>query len=144
MLAEGVLDSIDNQVDVTTGSVRLKARFENPAQALFPNQFVNVRLLAQAGLPALVVPSLAVQQGSRGSFVYVVQDNQQVRMQVVVPGVVDGDRTAIIEGLQAGDVVVIEGVDRLRENARVEVVDEDGPQVPSSGGPSVGPAGAPH
>lgn len=145
-LAVGVLESADNQIDVATGTLRFKARFENEDEALLPNQFVNVRLLARQGLPALTIPAIALQQGSRGSFVYVVEDGK-VRIQLVTPGIADGDRVAIEQGLQPGQLVVTEGVDRLREGASVQVVPEGEDSAAARGAPSsaaalVGPGAA--
>lgn len=138
LLAEGLLESADNQIDVATGTLRFKARFENEDELLLPNQFVNVRLLARRGLPALTIPAIALQQGSRGSFVYVVNDGK-VSIQVVRPGITDGDRVAIEQGLQAGQLVVTEGVDRLREGASVQLVsDEQETAAPSSAATLVG------
>ena len=141
-LADGTLDSIDNQIDVATGTLKLKARFENQDERLFPNQFVNVRVEVSSGEPAIVVPTKAVQQGSKGAFVYRVDADEVVHVQHVTTGVVDGDRIAISSGLEPGQRVVTEGVDRLREGAAVEVVTGD-PVAASA--PTVGrrpPAGA--
>ena len=123
MLAQGKLEAIDNQIDVATGTVRLKARFENDDDILFPNQFVNVRLRVSTQDDALVIPTAAIQQGSAGAFVYVVGDDDTVSIQPVKTGVVEGRRIAIIEGLVAGQRVVIEGVDRLRAGARVQPIE---------------------
>lgn len=133
-LAGGVLESVDNQIDVATGTLRFKARFENQDEALMPNQFVNVRLVARQGLPALTIPAIALQQGSRGGFVYVVEDGK-VRIQLVKAGLADGDRVVIEEGLQPGQMVVTEGTDRLREGATVQVAKE-GEAAAQRGGPS--------
>ncbi len=142
-LATGQLVSIDNQIDVTTGTLRLKAQFDNEDEILFPNQFVNVRLGVNLNQPALVTPTRAIQQGSRGAFVYVVTAENKVRIQPVVAGTVDGSRVAIESGLQAGDQVVIEGVDRLREGAAVEVVKDDPAGAAAGASPQPArPAGA--
>lgn len=122
LLAKGQLEAVDNQIDVATGTVRLKARFENNDDALFPNQFVNVRLRVSTQDDALVIPTAAVQQGSTGAFVYVVDDEDIVSMQPVKTGVTEGRRVAVLEGLVAGQRVVTEGVDRLRAGARVQPV----------------------
>ncbi len=133
-LAEGVLESADNQIDVATGTLRFKARFKNEDESLLPNQFVNVRLLARQGIEALTIPAIAMQQGSRGSFVYLVEEGK-VKVQVVTPGISDGDRIAIEQGLQPGQSVVVEGVDRLREGASVQVVPE-GQEAAAPQGPA--------
>lgn len=133
-LAVGELVSIDNQIDVTTGTLKLKAQFANEAETLFPNQFVNVRLGVHLNQPAIVIPTRAVQQGSRGAFVYVVTPENTVTIQPVVTGTVDGHRVAIENGLEPGQQVVIEGVDRLREGASVDVVTDAATPTPASSG----------
>ena len=120
-LATGVLASVDNVVDPATGTVKLRAQFANGDNALFPNQFVNVRMKLDTQRDAVVVPSAAIQRGAQGFFVYVVKSDQAVSVRAVKPGTVDGQRTAIAEGLAPGEIVVIDGMDRLRDGARVEV-----------------------
>ncbi|WBE24638.1 efflux RND transporter periplasmic adaptor subunit [Denitrificimonas caeni] len=122
LLAEGVLDSIDNQVDVTTGSVRLKARFANPEQVLFPNQFVNVHLQVTVHDAALLLPADAIQFGTNGRFVWQVQDDDTVVIQPIEIITSDGTSSMLRSGLAAGDWVVVEGVDRLRSGSKVERV----------------------
>lgn len=131
-LARGELMSVDNQIDVSTGTLRVKARFDNEDERLFPNQFVNVRLLVSAQ-ELLSVPTAAVQVGSIGAFVYVVDDNNTVQIRRIVAGRVDGPLTGVLEGLQAGERVVVEGTDRLREGATVDVVSVDGKEVAPAG-----------
>lgn len=121
-LATGELVSVDNQIDVATGTVKFKAKFANDDDALFPNQFVNVRLLVSTEPQAVVIPVEALQQGSIGPFVYVVNDDDKVHIQPVVPGAIDEGRVAITSGLKSGQKVVTDGVDRLREGAEIEVV----------------------
>ena len=120
-LATGVLGSVDNLVDPATGTVKLRAQFANDDNALFPNQFVNVRLKLDTLRDAVVIPASAVQRGAQGYFVYVVKADQTVTVRTVKPGTSDGPRVAIAEGLVAGEVVVVDGMDRLREGAAVEV-----------------------
>jgi membrane fusion protein, multidrug efflux system len=120
-LAEGTLASADNQVDPQTGTVKLKAQFPNDDAALFPQQFVNVRMKLDTLRDAIVVPSAAVQRGAQGMFVYVVQQDKTVALRTVKLGPLDGQRQAIAEGLQPGEMVVTDGVDRLRPGAQVEV-----------------------
>ena len=122
LLAEGVLDSIDNQVDVTTGSVRLKARFANPEQVLFANQFVNVHLQVTVHDAALLLPADAIQFGTNGRFVWQVQDDDTVVIQPIEIITSDGTSSMLRSGLAAGDWVVVEGVDRLRSGSKVERV----------------------
>jgi multidrug efflux system membrane fusion protein len=120
-LANGTLTSVDNLVDPTTGTVKLKAQFANDEQALFPNQFVNVRMKLDTVRDATVIPAAAIQRGSQGMFVYVVQPDQTVKLRPVRLGPVDGQRQSIAEGLAPGDLVVSDGMDRLRDGAAVEV-----------------------
>ena len=120
-LAQGTLASADNQVDPQTGTVKLKAQFPNDDSALFPQQFVNVRMKLDTLRDAIIVPSAAVQRGAQGMFVYVVQQDKTVALRTVKLGPLDGQRQAIAEGLQPGEMVVTDGVDRLRPGAQVEV-----------------------
>jgi multidrug efflux system membrane fusion protein len=120
-LASGTLASVDNLVDPATGTVKLKAQFANDGTPLFPNQFVNVRMKLDTVRDATVIPAAAVQRGSQGMFVYVVQPDQTVKLRTVKLGPVDGQRQAIAEGLAPGDLVVSDGMDRLRDGAMVEV-----------------------
>lgn len=123
LLATGTLLTVDNQLDATTGTVKVKAVFPNTDGALFPNQFVNVRLVVSELKDATVIPSAAVQRGSRGSFVWLLKDEDKtVSMRPVSIGHVDGESVAVLEGLKAGDLVAVDGFDRLREGAKVEVV----------------------
>src|SRR5690606_10761113 len=121
-LATGELESIDNQIDVATGTLKLKARFANQDEALFPNQFVNVRLKVRTGPWAIGAPTAAVQQGSQGAFVYALDEADTVHIRRIATGTVDGERVAVETGLEPGVRVVTEGVDRLREGAKVEIV----------------------
>src|SRR5258706_14375416 len=118
-LATGELITADNQIDTTTGTVKLKAQFGNDDAKLFPNQFVNVRIQIETRT-AVTVPAAAIQRGAQGIFVYVVKEDQTVTMRQVKPGPAEGETTAIESGLKAGEQVVIDGVDRLREGAKVE------------------------
>lgn len=129
LLAEGVLDSIDNQVDVSTGSVRLKARFDNPELVLFPNQFVNVRLEVKVHEQALLVPADAIQFGANGRFVWKIEADDKVVIQPIEIVTSDGAQSLVRSGLAAGDWVVVEGVDRLRSGSKVERVAPAGAAV---------------
>jgi multidrug efflux system membrane fusion protein len=126
-LAVGSLTTMDNQIDTTTGTFKLRATFANDDGALFPNQFVNVRLLVDTLAGAVVAPSAAVQLGPNGNFVYVVKDDDTVTVRKIRIGPADADRTSIASGLDAGEKVVIDGADRLREGARVDVRNTPGP-----------------
>ena len=147
-LAVGVLSSIDNQIDITTGTLKFKALFENRDQTLFPNQFVNVRLLADTLKDVILAPSAAIQFGTNGSFVYAMDGDNKVKIRSVKVGATDGDVTVIEEGLEPGDRVVLEGTDRLRDGGAVEVVNDsaDVPATPAShlqGGAAAGDAATP-
>jgi multidrug efflux system membrane fusion protein len=122
-LATGTLETIDNQIDTTTGTIRMRARFANADETLFPNQFVNVRLNVSTVNDATVVPAATIQRASFGTFVYVIKDDNTATIRRVTLGPADGDRQAITEGLAPGERVVLEGVDALREGATVEVVE---------------------
>lgn len=122
-LADGELLAIDNQLSTTTGTVNLKARFANADAALFPNQFVNVHLQLGVQANATVLPSVALQQGKVGSYVYTVNPDQTVSISKVKTGAVSGDNTIIEEGVKAGQKVVVDGLDKLREGAQIKVID---------------------
>jgi len=118
-LATGTLLAIDNQVDATTGTVRLKAEFKNEDGMLFPNQFVNARLLVDTRRGAIVVPSAAVQRGPTSMFVYVVKADETVELRNVVPGPAEGGETSIESGVSPGEIVVTDGLDKLQPDAKV-------------------------
>jgi multidrug efflux system membrane fusion protein len=120
-IATGFLLTIDNQIDTTTGTVRLKAVFRNKNIELFPNQFVNVRLLMNVRRGVFIVPSSSIQRGPSSSFVYVVKNDQTVTVRTITVGEIQGDQAFIKDGLAAGETVVSDGADRLREGAKVEL-----------------------
>jgi len=120
-LAVGSLLTIDNQIDPTTGTVRLKAVFPNKDNELFPNQFVNVRLLVDVRRGATVIPAPAIQRGPQGTFVYVVKADKTVTVRTIAVGEIQGGEASIKTGLLPGESVVVDGADRLREGSRVEV-----------------------
>jgi membrane fusion protein, multidrug efflux system len=121
-LATGKLLSMDNQIDTSTGTVKLRGEFANVDSALYPNQFVNVRMIVDTRADATLVPSAAIQRGSPGTFVYVVKDDQTVSVQPVKLGPVQGEITAIDSGVTPGMTVVVDGADKLREGAKVELI----------------------
>lgn len=121
-LAEGRVASTDNAIDPTTGTIKLKALFPNADNALFPNQFVNVRLQLDTVHQTLSVPTAALQRGAPGTFVYAVADDSTVMLRRVTVTTTDGDRAAVQGDLKAGDRVVVDGADRLRDGAKVEVI----------------------
>jgi len=125
-LATGMLLTVDNQIDPATGTVKLKAQFANEDLALFPNQFVNVRLLVDTKQGATVIPAAAVQRGTPGTFVYAVDpETKAVSVRRVKLGPTQGETVAIEEGLKPGTLVVVDGADKLREGAVVEMVVRD-------------------
>lgn len=126
-LAEGTLQTVDNQIDTTTGTIKLRARFDNEQEGLFPNQFVNIRLRVETVRGATVIPSAAVQRASFGTFVYVVQPDSTVTIREITLGPIDGQRVAIASGLAPDEQVVLEGVDELTEGAKIEVITDGEP-----------------
>lgn len=124
LLATGAVTVLDNQVDTTTGMVKLRAQFDNQDEALFPNQFVNIRLLVDTLQNAIAAPTAAVQHGAPGDYTYVVGPDGKASVRVLKLGQTDGDYVAVTSGLSAGDVVVVDGADRLREGAAVRVVSD--------------------
>jgi multidrug efflux system membrane fusion protein len=135
-LATGELRSIDNQIDPTTGTIRLKAECANTDERLFPNQFVNVRLRVDVRTGATVVPAAAVQRGAQGTVVYAVSADHTVDLRHVQVGPAEGDDVVIEQGLEPGEVVVVDGTDRLRKGARVRT-------APPPGDAASKPAAAP-
>jgi len=125
-LATGSLSTIDNQIDTTTGTVKLRASFDNDDNALFPNQFVNVTLLADTLHDAIVIPVAAVQHGAPGAYVYAVKSDNTVEVRPVTVGPSSGDSVAITSGLTAGEQVVVDGVDKLRDGAKVVATPSEG------------------
>ena len=118
-LSSGKLAAVDTQIDTTTGSVKLRAMFDNADDALFPNQFVNIEILVNTLHDQLIVPASAIQRGSEGTFVYVVAKDNTAGVRTVTTGQSEGDRVSITQGLKAGEVVVVDGADRLREGSQV-------------------------
>ncbi len=123
-LATGTLTTFDSQIDVTTGTIKMRSTFDNPKGLLFPDQFVNVRLLVDTLTGVTLAPNAAIQLGASGDFVYLIKDDSTVAKRDVTIGAADGKHTVITTGLAAGDKVVIDGVDRLRDGAKVKVVDQ--------------------
>ncbi|HDR9731118.1 TPA: MdtA/MuxA family multidrug efflux RND transporter periplasmic adaptor subunit, partial [Burkholderia aenigmatica] len=120
-LETGSLATLDNQIDTSTGTVKLRANFDNKEGMLFPNQFVNTRLLVDVMRNATIVPTSAVLTGSIGQFVYVVKPDNTVTVRKVATGPVDGERTSIVSGVAIGERVVTDGSDRLREGAKISI-----------------------
>jgi membrane fusion protein, multidrug efflux system len=136
-LGDGELTTLDNQIDTTTGTLKLRALFANEEEILFPNQFVNVSLLVDVLHDATVVPTSAIQRGAPGTFVYVINPDRTAAVRKVTLGPTGGDRIAIQEGLSPGERVVIDGADKLRNGATVTVRGEQA----GTGGGNAAPAG---
>lgn len=134
-LAIGKLTAVDSQIDPTTGTVKLRALFDNSDGVLFPNQFVNVRLLVDTLHNETVVPSPAIQHGAQGTYVFVVSPDKTVSMRTVSTGASDAGRVAITAGLRPGDTIVIDGADRLRDGAEIT--------IPTPAGKITAPSAAP-
>ena len=134
-LAEGRVETTDNAIDTSTDTIKLKAIFANADDALFPNQSVTVRLQLDTLVDTLTVPQAAVLRGAQGFYVYVVNpDDNSVSTRIVKPGVIDGDAMAVAGALKPGETVVIDGVDRLREGAKVEIIAADPKQRAGASG----------
>ncbi|HYM71912.1 MAG TPA: MdtA/MuxA family multidrug efflux RND transporter periplasmic adaptor subunit [Stellaceae bacterium] len=119
----GQLATIDNQIDTTTGTVKLRATFANAAFDLFPNQFVNIKLRVDVLQNASIVPSSAIQRGAPGTFVYLVKPDNTVTAQAVTLGPNEGEKVAVVKGLDPGQIIVTDGADRLKEGAKVQVTE---------------------
>ena len=130
-LAAGELASLDNQIDTATGTLRLKAAFANTDGRLFPNQFVNVRLRVRTLDDAVVIPGAAVQYGAQGTYVFVIHD-KKASLRPVTLGASDNDRLVITQGVKAGERVVLEGLDRLRDGREVSIVGDAEPAAGAS------------
>lgn len=134
-LATGTLSTVDNQIDTTTGTVKLRASFDNKDGTLFPQQFVNVQLLVKTLRNQTIVPSAAVQRGSSGAFVFVLNSDSTVSMRGVTLGAAQGDKQAIIKGLKVGETVVTGGADRLKDGADVAVPSAKGKPIQTAAAP---------
>ncbi|HTR87201.1 MAG TPA: MdtA/MuxA family multidrug efflux RND transporter periplasmic adaptor subunit [Reyranella sp.] len=142
-LGVGKVATLDNQVDTTTGTVKLRAMFDNADEALFPNQFVNIRLLVDTVKDAISVPMAAIQRGQPGTFVYRVKPDDTVEIKVIQTGASDGEKIAVVSGLDVGDKVVTDGTDRLREGSKVRLPGQAAPGAkPGQSGPPVANAPA--
>jgi multidrug efflux system membrane fusion protein len=139
-LAEGELRTLDNQIDTTTGTVKLRAEFANADESLFPNQFVNIKLLVDVLHDATIVPTSAIQRGAPGTFVYLVNAENTVSVKPVTLGPTSGERVALQSGIAPGDRVVIDGADKLRNGARVTLREpsaaEAGAAAPAAAAPA--------
>ena len=119
LLAHGTLTTVDNQIDPTTGSLRWRATFDNKNSKLFPNQFVNVRVLVQLKQGVTLAPTATIQRNSQSTYVYLVKPDSTVTVRTVTIGTVEGNDSEITSGLQPGDEIVMTGVDKLQEGSKV-------------------------
>jgi membrane fusion protein, multidrug efflux system len=146
-IADGKLLTLDNSIDITTGTVKLRAEFANADGALFPNQFVNIQLLVDTLTKQIIMPNSAVRRGAPNGvtteFVYVVNADRTVAVRPVTLGVVDGERVAVLKGLAAGEMVVTEGADRLRDGAQVLLPGSKPPTAPNGGAAAGAAPGTP-
>jgi membrane fusion protein, multidrug efflux system len=144
-IADGKLLTVDNSIDVTTGTIKLRAQFDNADSTLFPNQFVNIQLLQDVLSNQVIMPNAAVRRGAPNgvatTFVYIVNADRTVSVRAVTLGVVDGEKVAVTTGLKAGEVVVTEGGDRLRDGAQV-LLPNSAP-APAAGAAPAGKPGDP-
>jgi multidrug efflux system membrane fusion protein len=124
-LATGELATVDNQIDPTTGTVKMKAGFANHDSELFPNQFVNARLLLDVKKDAIIVPAAALQRNPQGAFVFVLKPDKTVAMRPVKIGITQGGEASLTDGLEVGEQVVVDGAERLRDGSKVEVKERD-------------------
>ncbi len=129
MLAEGSVRLLDNAIDTATGTIRMKALFANKDGALFPNQFVNITLQISTLHDVLSIPTTAVQRGTQGTYVYAVDEGGTVAQRLVTLGTTDGDRISVTGDLHPGERVVTDGADRLRDGAKVQVIDPEAAQA---------------
>jgi membrane fusion protein, multidrug efflux system len=140
-LADGSLQTFDSQIDPTTGTIKLRAQFPNDPRALYPNQFVNIRLLLDTHKDVTTMSTSGIQRGVPGTFVYLVNPDSTVSVRPIKLGVTDGDRVEVVSGLAPGDHVVIDGADKLREGAKVVVRQPNDAATPASAAPAPGPDG---
>jgi multidrug efflux system membrane fusion protein len=138
-IADGTLQTFDSQIDPTTGTIKLRAQFPNESRTLYPNQFVNVRLLLDTHKNVTTMSTAGIQRGVPGTFVYLINADSTVSVRAVKLGVTDGDRVEILSGLAPGDRIVIDGADKLRDGAKIDVRSETGAgATPAADGKSGG------
>jgi multidrug efflux system membrane fusion protein len=126
-IADGALQTFDSQIDQTTGTIKLRAQFSNDDRALYPNQFVNIRLLLDTHKDVTSISTAGIQRGVPGTFVYLINADNTVSVRPVKLGVTDGDRVEVLSGLTPGDRIVIDGADKLRDGAKINVRSEANP-----------------
>jgi multidrug efflux system membrane fusion protein len=133
MLAKGTLLAVDNQIDTTTGTVKIKAKFDNKNNELFPNQFVNAVMKVDTLSGVTVMAIAAIQRGSIGTFAYVVKEDKSVNVRPLQLGPTEGENVAVLNGLASGEFVVVVGGDKLREGTKVEIVTNEAAGTPAQG-----------
>jgi multidrug efflux system membrane fusion protein len=131
-LADGQLETFDSQIDPSTGTIKLRAGFANETRILYPNQFVNVELLVDEHKDVAIAPIAAIQRGLPGTFVYLVNPDSTVSVRKVTPGVTNGEHVEILSGLNPGDRVVVDGADKLRDGASINLRQDGAPQPPAT------------
>jgi multidrug efflux system membrane fusion protein len=134
-LANGSLLTVDNTIDQSTGTSKLKAVFENTDNALFPNQFVNVRLLLDTKRNAVIIPAAAVQRGPQGTFTYVVDEEKKAEIRPITVGTTEGNDVQVEKGLEVSELVVVDGADKLQDGSRMDV------KMQGDTGPATGSGG---
>lgn len=141
-IADGKLATFDSQIDPTTGTIKLRASFDNGDRTLFPNQFVNIRLLIDEHVDAVIAPTTGVLRGVPGTFVYLVNADDTVSVRKVTPGITDGERMEILSGVSPGDRIVVDGTDKLRDGAKISLRPETQSGQPPQEKPAPAPAPA--
>jgi multidrug efflux system membrane fusion protein len=140
-IADGTLQTFDSQIDPTTGTIKLRAQFPNETKALYPNQFVNVRLLLDTHKDATTMTTAGIQRGVPGTFVYLINADSTVSVRPVKLGVTDGDRVEVLSGIVPGDRIVIDGADKLRDGAKINLRAEATPATPATPVPGTDKSG---
>jgi multidrug efflux system membrane fusion protein len=134
-IADGTLQTFDSQIDPTTGTIKLRAQFPNESKALYPNQFVNIRLLLDTHKDVTIMPTAGVQRGVPGTFVYLINADNTVSVRPIQLGATEGDRVEVRSGLAPGDRIVVDGADKLRDGAKINLRAEAGAGPPQPGAP---------
>jgi len=143
-LTSGSLLTVDNQIDPTTGTVKLKAQFANDDFSLFPNQFVNTRLLLETRHNSVTAPNAAIQRGNQGTYVFVVGKDHAVSVRPIKVGITEGDITEIVTGLTSGEIVVVDGTDKLRDGSKVDTANNNGDSSNNNGSGTASTSGKNH
>jgi multidrug efflux system membrane fusion protein len=132
-IADGTLQTFDSQIDPTTGTIKLRAQFPNESKTLYPNQFVNIRLLLDTHKDVTIMPTAGVQRGVPGTFVYLINADSTVSVRPIQLGATEGDRVEVRSGLAPGDRIVVDGADKLRDGVKINLRSEAGAGTPQPG-----------